>query len=174
MKQESLLKKKLILLSKGAKLFAYSIKLCYYIDIAQRTVCCALLFSKIRSSLEKVNMTKLFDSRNYNDLIEMDFRECPKILTIGRHADLEETTQVYCVDVISGEKLAYFVPEQKLLSRQGPELSIFHLVKVSKQQNIQPTHWLVIYSVSRKGFLVPIEVFDDNGLDHNLSVGIEK
>ena len=107
----------------------------------------------------------LFDSRNYKTRIVRDFRECPKVLTVGRHADLEETTEVYCVDAKTGERLAYFVPEQKLLSRAGPERSIFHLVKVSKQQNTQPTHWLVIYGVSRRGFLLPIEIFDDNGLD---------
>ena len=112
-----------------------------------------------------VNERILFDASHYKDRVVRDFTECPKVLTLGRHADLEETTEVYCVDARTNEQIAYFIPKQNLLSRNGPESSIFHLIKVSKIQGTEPTHWLVIYGVSRKGFLLPVSSFDEFGND---------
>lgn len=105
----------------------------------------------------------LFDASHYFDQIIKEFKECPKVLTIGRHADLEETTEVYCLEAKTNHRTSYFIPKQNLVSREGPESSTFHFVKVSEKENEPSMYWLVIHGVSRMGFLFPLEMFDDGG-----------
>lgn len=111
-------------------------------------------------------MPKLFNASEFTGLITDDFLECPSTMTIGRHADLNETAEIHCFGIQDQRRMspiAYYVPKQPLITRRGPESSSFCLVKVSKKQDFPPQCWLVIYGGSGRGFLVPIETFDDQG-----------
>ncbi len=86
------------------------------------------------------------------------FRECPKVLTLARHTDLEEDTPVHC-QRNDGVIIDYRVPRQNLqflISKEGLRFSVVCVISSRLSR-----YWLVVCENYRKGFLVPYLSFKD-------------
>jgi hypothetical protein len=80
------------------------------------------------------------------------FVECPKLVTLARHTDLEEETPIHCYGWRTRKKTDFQVPKQKLIDRYTPEGIRFILIKVISEHGLP--YWLVVCEPNRYGFLV--------------------
>lgn len=83
----------------------------------------------------------------------LKFVECPKFLTIVRHADLDEVTPIHCRVAGSGKEVDFLVPQQKLDMQFTPEGIRYSAVLVIKNET---PHYLFVCEWNRMGFLVPV------------------
>lgn len=91
------------------------------------------------------------------------YGECPKFLTIVRHADLEEDTPLHCVLTKSKEAVDLHVPKQDFLLKNDEDGLRFAIIKVKQKPDDDVLYWLVVRLFDRKGILVPYEVLDQSG-----------
>lgn len=94
-----------------------------------------------------------FDFRSLERLRVALFCECPRLLTLMRHASLEETSPVHCFRAGDRKILKFFVPQQILHSRTSREGLRFLLLKVLSENGC--SFWLVMCEWNRQGFLLP-------------------
>ena len=94
-----------------------------------------------------------FDFRSLERLRVALFCECPKLLTLMRHANLEETSPVHCFRAGDRKALEFSVPQQRLHSRTSKEGLRFLLLKVLSEKG--SSFWLVMCEWNRQGFLLP-------------------
>lgn len=96
-----------------------------------------------------------FGDFNFRPLEEIAcgrFVECPKLVTLARHTDLEDKSLIHCYGWRTKKRSDFQVPRQKLLTRYSPDGRRFVLVQVISEHGL--VYWLVVCESSRYGFLV--------------------
>lgn len=94
------------------------------------------------------------------------YKECPKYVTIVRHADLVDDSEFHCVlsapfvgpprqRGYSHYQKNFVVPGQKVINFDDDELGKFVLVRVIAEDEVG--YWLVASVRSRVGFLLPLD-----------------
>jgi hypothetical protein len=95
------------------------------------------------------------------------YSECPKHITIVRHADLEDDSEFHCViatpfvgPLRPGEKANYrrnfIIPGQDVMLVKDPEFGLFSIVRVMDEHD-GSEHILFTGVNSRMGFVLPME-----------------
>lgn len=116
---------------------------------------------KMSSSLKKSRILDL-----EKDSVEK-YSECPKYVTIIRHADREDDSKFHCVPfqpftgpILPGIDPHYqrnfLVPGQEIITVEDLKYGLFSITKVLEKEN-GPEYWLVASVHSRMGFLIPFE-----------------
>lgn len=86
------------------------------------------------------------------------FIECPKFLTLVRHADQAETTMLHCYK--RGKKPVDFgVPKQEVKIQTTSDGIPFSAVSVLTEDGEK--RWLIVNIANRQGFLLPGYVFNE-------------
>ena len=93
-----------------------------------------------------------FQARVMSKAAILQFNECPKFLTIVRHADLSETTPLHCRVAGSRKEVDFMVPQQKLDMQYTPEGIRYSAVLVRRYG---AHYYLFVCDPIRMGFLVP-------------------
>lgn len=102
--------------------------------------------------------------RSLEELALEKYIECPKHITIVRHADLEDDSEFHCTRTAimgplrKGEGLVrnFIVPGQTVIMARDPKYGLFSVIRVSEEVN-GPEFALVASVNSRMGFLLPLE-----------------
>lgn len=89
------------------------------------------------------------------------FIECPKLITLARHTDLEETTPIHCYMLRTKKKVNFKVPKQQHVERYSGQGLRFIFVHVVSENGLP--YWLVVCEANRYGFLVPGHVLNRFG-----------
>lgn len=98
------------------------------------------------------------------------YKECPKYVTIVRHADREGDSEFHCVlskpfigpSPLNGcahYQKNFIVPGQKVINFDDDELGKFVIVKVIAEDGNE--YWLIASVRSRIGFILSIEKLPD-------------
>lgn len=95
--------------------------------------------------------------------------ECPKYMTIVRHADLEDDSEFHCVCMIASPELGpqpgigfpyyvrnFVVPGQEIINFDDEVVGKFVILRVVKEEN-DKEYWLITNVWSRVGFIIPID-----------------
>ena len=101
------------------------------------------------------------------------YSECPKYVTIVRHADLEDDSEFHCMRVPISSDLGpaprlyssyyqrnFLVPGQEVINFEDDEVGRFSIVRVLESDN-GPEYWLISSVRSRMGFIIPIDKLPD-------------
>ena len=86
---------------------------------------------------------------------------CPKFLTLARHADLEEVTPLHCIEADTLEKIDLQVPRQSLLTKIGFEGLRYTILRVAVESKEE--YLLVVCERNRQGLLLPLNLLDELG-----------
>ncbi|MFA6609011.1 MAG: hypothetical protein WCT07_03855 [Candidatus Paceibacterota bacterium] len=91
------------------------------------------------------------------------YQKCPKHITIIRHADLEDDSELHCVlmDYVGPKQKQnlqkdFIVPGQEVIMVYDPTFGLFSIIRVSEKEG-GPEFALVTSVQSFGGFLIPIE-----------------
>ncbi len=92
------------------------------------------------------------------------FKQCPKHITIIRHADREDDSQFHCVPMLTKdvsmvqrhEPVDFIVPGQTVIMVEDPEFGLFSIIRVTEKEG-GPEFALVTSVTNRMGFLLPLE-----------------
>jgi hypothetical protein len=111
-----------------------------------------------------------FPFRDLEMFARARFMKCPKFLTLMRHADLLETTPIYCHDkrpyrAFRRPRKKYFmVPKQELIKHTSTEgLRIFVLRVFEKGVGPRQRLWLVVCSPMQHGYTIPAYMLNEKG-----------
>lgn len=109
------------------------------------------------------------------------YSECPKYVTIVRHADLEDDSEFHCMRVPISSDLGpaprlyssyyqrnFLVPGQEVINFEDDEVGRFSIVRVLESDN-GPEYWLISSVRSRMGFIIPIDKLPESLLKEELS-----
>lgn len=97
------------------------------------------------------------------------YSECPKYVTIVRHADLVDDSEFHCVRVPVSPSVGpvprinsqyyqrnFLVPGQEVINFDDDEVGRFAIVRVLETEE-GPEYWLISSVRSRVGFIIPID-----------------
>ena len=106
---------------------------------------------------------KTFLVRRLEAFAVQRFSECPKYVTIIRHADLIDDSEFHCVPSLpfvgplqQGKTLYernFTVPGQRVIHIKDKEFGLFTMLKVLEKEN-DSVLWLISSVVSRMGFTI--------------------
>ena len=92
-----------------------------------------------------------------------NYKQCPKHITIIRHADLEDDSQFHCIPMSTkdmpmqrSEPVDFIVPGQTVVMVEDREFGLFSIIRVTEKEN-GPEFALVTSVTNRMGFLLPLE-----------------
>lgn len=116
----------------------------------------------------KKSSFKPFDpERHKNEVIEY-FRECPRIMTLFHRNMKQGDSEIYCTTE-RGDRRQFFVPCGQLgaIGQFGGIRSDaqFVYVMVSHEKGLVPKFWLIIDMFTRQGYLLPLDVVSDAGVE---------
>jgi len=99
------------------------------------------------------------------------YKECPKFVTIVRHADREDDSLFHCVPskgfvgpLIPGGKTYkrnFIVPGQNVVMVTDNNFGLFTILKVLETDD-GPTYWLISSEQSRMGFIIGYKQLPEN------------
>jgi hypothetical protein len=95
------------------------------------------------------------------------YSECPKYVTIIRHADLQDDSEFHCVlfnsligPILPGRSRSlqrdFLVPGQDIILAHDMLYGLFSITRVL-DQDLDVGYWLIVSVHSRMGFLIPLE-----------------
>ncbi len=110
------------------------------------------------------------------------YSECPKYVTIIRHADLEDDSEFHCVRSLLSPvfgpvpciKSSYYqkkfiVPAQDVINFEDDEVGRFSIVHVTEVDG-DSEYWLIASVRSRMGFIIPIDKLPESLLKKEVTV----
>ena len=91
------------------------------------------------------------------------YLETPRLITSIRHADMDDDSEVFCIQVIPGPattwwKRTFLMPKQMIICRHDHEYGNFIFVRVLDKNSSQ-TYWLITHYGTRTGFLLDTHLF---------------
>lgn len=89
------------------------------------------------------------------------FAECPRFLTLARHANLSDTTPIHCYRRYDGKQVDFLVPQQELRVRLSTSGFRYLLVRVMDSKFV--ARWLVVCEQTRQGFLLHNHILNKYG-----------
>jgi hypothetical protein len=93
-----------------------------------------------------------FDPIRLRRFAVIDFAESPKVLTLARHADREDVTEIHCYTAKKKDRIDFQVLGQKLVFKYDKNGSRFTVVNVIDMRG--SIFVLVVHEISRRGFLL--------------------
>lgn len=114
--------------------------------------------------MEMENNTLIVDIRSLEKDALEKYIECPKHITIVRHADLEDDSEFHCQIVAlmgppkpgTSTTRNFIVPGQEVVMVEDKKYGQFSIIRVSEEVN-GPEYALITSVHSRMGFLYPLE-----------------
>ncbi len=89
------------------------------------------------------------------------YRQCPKHITIIRHADREDDSKFHClpmatksVPMVRLDPIDFIVPGQVVIMVEDSDFGLFTIIRVTEQED-GPQFALVTSVRNRMGFLIP-------------------
>lgn len=104
---------------------------------------------------------KSYAFKQLADLAIVHFDECPKLVTIGVHANHSEITPLHCYRERDRRIIDFSVLKQNIHIRASKEGIRFCLVHVLSKLNLP--YWLLACESDRRGFLLPSHIFNEYG-----------
>jgi hypothetical protein len=103
----------------------------------------------------------IFNPADWMDRLVEEFASCPSVIALTIYCDERKPTKVHCT-TRAFVRMDLFVPRQKLhglLHCHQLNNARYAAIKVTKTQNSNEEYWLVVDSVTRYGYLLPIDAF---------------
>ncbi len=105
----------------------------------------------------------IFNPADWMDRFVEEFASCPSIIALSNYCDERKPTKVHCT-TREFVRMDLFVPRQKLhgfLHCHQLNNARYAAIRVTTSLKDADEYWLVVDSITRKGYLLPIDAFSE-------------